>query len=99
MFLSSPCQKDESLCNWVYDRTDSRTTANLAAWLSAPPLAILALAGLGLVLRFVPPRLVDRLVSHAEDGVLPAKARRFSRRRRSVEVTHTQELRDLAAAT
>jgi len=99
MFLSNPCQKDESLCNWVYDRTDSRPTANLADWLIGLPLAILGLAALGLVLRFVLHRLVDRLVSHAGDGVLPARPRWFARRRSQPELTHTQELRDLAAAT
>jgi small-conductance mechanosensitive channel len=99
MFLSSPCQDDESLCKWVYQQTDSRPTANLADWLIGLPLAIIGLVGLGLVLRFVLHRLVDRLVSHAEDGVLPARVGRFSRRKRPAQPTHTQEMRDLAAAT
>ena len=33
MFLSNPCEDDESLCNWVYDQTDSHKAANLADWL------------------------------------------------------------------
>jgi len=99
MFLSSPCENDESLCNWVYGQTDNRTAANVADRLIGLPLAILGLVALGLVLRFVFHRLVDRLVSRAEGGVLPTKVSRFSRRRRNTEVTHTQELRDLAAAT
>ncbi len=98
MFLSNPCENDESLCNWVYDRTDNQTAANVADRLIGLPLAILGLLALGLVLRFVFHRLVDRLVSRAEGGVLPQKGL-LSRRRRGVEVTHTQELRDLAAAT
>jgi small conductance mechanosensitive channel len=98
MFLSNPCQKDESLCNWVYDRTDNRPLANLADWLIGLPLAILALFALMMVLRLVCHRLVDRLVARAEGGVLPGRAS-WLRRRRPVEVTHTQELRDLAAAT
>jgi moderate conductance mechanosensitive channel len=99
MFLSSPCQKDESLCNWVYDRTDSRPVANLSDWLIGLPLAILGLFALMMVLRLVLHRLVDRLVSRAEGGgVLPGRSG-WMRRRRSVEQTHTQELRDLAAAT
>jgi small conductance mechanosensitive channel len=98
MFLSNPCQDDESLCNWVYDRTDSRPTANLADWLIGLPLAIIGLIALGLVLRFVCHRLVDRLVAGAEGGVLPARVSRFSRRRQAPQ-THTQEMRDLAAAT
>jgi moderate conductance mechanosensitive channel len=99
MFLSNPCEDDESLCNWVYDRTDSHTAANLADWLIGLPLAIISLVALGLVIRFVLQRLVDRLVSRAGGGVLPVKVSRFSRRRRPAEQTHTQELRDLAAAT
>jgi small-conductance mechanosensitive channel len=99
MFLSNPCENDESLCNWVYDQTDSHKAANLADWLIGLPLAILGLVGLGLVIRFVCHRLVDRLVSRAGGGVLPARVSRFSRRKRVAEPTHTQELRDLAAAT
>jgi len=99
MFLSNPCENDESLCNWVYDRTDNQTAANIADRLIGLPLAILGLVGLGLVLRFVFHRLVDRLVSRAEGGVLPDRAGWLSRRRRTAEMTHTQELRDLAAAT
>jgi small conductance mechanosensitive channel len=99
MFLSNPCEDDESLCNWVYDRTDSRPAANLTDWLIGLPLAILSLAGLALLLRFVLHRLVDRLVARAEGGVLPATVSRFGRRRRPEQQTHTQELRDLAAAT
>jgi len=99
MFLSSPCEDDESLCNWVYDRTESPHAANLTDWLIGLPLAVLGLVGLALVLRFVLHRLVDRLVARAEGGVLPARVGLFGRRRRNVEQTHTQELRDLAAAT
>src|SRR3954454_17410067 len=99
MLLSSPCEKDESLCNWVYDRTDSRPMANLSDWFIGLPLAIFGLLALMMVLRFVCYRLVDRLVSPAEGGgVLPGRASWF-RRRQTGEQTHPQELRDLAAAT
>ena len=99
MFLSSPCEDDESLCNWVDDRTGSSILANLTDWFIGLPLAIAGLVGLGLVIRFVLHRLVDRLVTRAEGGVLPARVSRFGRRRRPEDQTHTQELRDLAAAT
>jgi small-conductance mechanosensitive channel len=99
MFLSNPCDSDESLCNWVYERTDNQTAANVADRLIGLPLAIMGLVALGLVLRYVFHRLVDRLVARAEGGVLPTRAGLFSRRQRTTEVTHTQELRDLAAAT
>ena len=99
MLLSNPCEDDESLCNWVYNQTDSHEAANLADWLIGLPLAIISLVVLGLVIRFVLQRLVDRLVARAEGGVLPARVGRFSRRKSPEDQTHTQELRDLAAAT
>ena len=99
MLLSNPCEDDESLCNWVYNQTDSHEAANLSDWLIGLPLAIISLVVLGLVIRFVLQRLVDRLVARAEGGVLPARVGRFSRRKSPEDQTHTQELRDLAAAT
>ena len=51
------------------------------------------------MIRFVLHRLVDRLVSRAEQSGMPVRMGWFSRRRRTTELTHTQELRDLAAAT
>jgi small conductance mechanosensitive channel len=99
MFLSNPCENDESLCNWVYDRTENQTAANAADRLIGLPLAILGLVALALILRFVCHRLIDRLVDRAQGAVQPEKVGRFSRRRRSGELTHTQELRDLATAT
>ena len=99
MFTSSPCEDDESLCNWVYNRTDSHGLANLTDWFIGLPLAIAGLIGLALVIRFLLHRLVDRLVERAEGAVQPGKGRWFGRRRRTTELTHTQELRDLVAAT
>jgi small conductance mechanosensitive channel len=99
MFLSNPCENDESLCNWVYDRTENQTAANAADRLIGLPLAVLGLVVLALILRFVCHRLIDRLVDRAQGAVQPEKVGRFSRRRRSGELTHTQELRDLATAT
>ncbi len=99
MFLSSPCEDDESLCNWVHEQTGSNGLANLTDWFIGLPLAIAGLVALGLVIRFVLHRLVDRLVARAEEGGLPARVGWLSRRRRTTEQTHTQELRDLAAAT
>ena len=100
MFLSSPCEDDESLCNWVHEQTGSSRLANLTDWFIGLPLAIAGLIGLGLVIRFVLHRLVDRLVAQAEESGLPVRGGWFHRRRRrNTQVTHTQELRDLAAAT
>ena len=98
MFKTSPCEQDESLCNWVDRHTDSHLLANLTDWFIGLPLAIAGLIGLALVIRFVLHRLVDRLVARAEGGVLPGRAS-WLRRRPREDPTHTQELRDLAAAT
>ena len=52
------------------------------------------------MIRFVLHRLVDRLVARAEGGVLPGQGRQVLAAPSSPEdQTHTQELRDLAAAT
>jgi small conductance mechanosensitive channel len=99
MFLSNPCDKDESLCNWVYDRTDSKPLANLTDWLIGLPLAILSLLALGLILRLIFHRLVDRLVARAQDGVLPDRMGRLSLRRRRPEAQATQAAYDLATRT
>jgi moderate conductance mechanosensitive channel len=77
---TDPCGASEGICNQVYDWTGNRTTANLADWLIGIPLAIAFLVALGLVLRVAFHRLVDRLVARAEDGVLPGRSGRFSRR-------------------
>jgi len=98
MFLSNPCQDDESLCNWVYKQTDSHGAANLADWLIGLPLAIAGLIGLGLVIRFIFHRLVDRLVSHAEGGMLPANVGRLSLRKRP-EAQASTAAYDLATQT
>jgi small-conductance mechanosensitive channel len=99
MFLSNPCEKDESLCNWVYDRTDSKPLANLADWLIGLPLAILSLVAVMLVLRLIFHRLVDRLVAHAQDGVLPDHVGRLSLRRRRPAAQASQTAYDLATQT
>ena len=79
--MSSPCEDDESLCNWVDHHTNSHLLANLTDWFIGLPLAIAGLIGLALVIRFVLHRLVDRLVSRAEGGVLPGRASWLRRRR------------------
>jgi small-conductance mechanosensitive channel len=99
MFLSNPCERDESLCNWVYDRTDNTTLANVADRLIGLPLAILGLVLLGLLLRFVLHRLVDRLVSRAQDGVLPDRVGRFSLHRTRPEAQQAAAAQDLASQT
>jgi moderate conductance mechanosensitive channel len=99
MLLSNPCDSDESLCNWVYDRTDSKPLANLTDWLIGLPLAVLSLVALAFIIRFVCNRLVDRLVSRAQEGVLPDRVGRMSLRRRRSDAPASQTAYDLATQT
>ncbi len=93
------CGQSEDICEKVYDWTGNRTLANLSDWFIGKPLAIFGLVALALVLRFVSHRLVDRLVVRAEDGVLPGRMSRFSRRRRTAQATAADAARDLATTT
>jgi len=96
---TDPCGQSEDICKQVYDWTGNQTTANLADWLIGNPLAIAFLVVLGLVLRFVFHRLVDRLVSRAEGGVLPQRMGRFSRRSHPAPSEHSAAAYDLATQT
>jgi small-conductance mechanosensitive channel len=69
--LSDRCVDGETICSWVYDQTDSLRFARLADWLVGKPLALLGLALLGLVVRWLLHRMIDRVVRRAEVGVLP----------------------------
>ena len=97
--MTDDCGQSEDICKQVYDWTGNKTTANLADWLIGNPLAIAFLVVLGLVLRFVFHRLVDRLVSRAEDGVLPRRMGRFSRRHQQATTGHSAAAYDLASQT
>ena len=75
---ADPCTTDEMVCNTVLDATGSERAAWFADVLIGKPLALLSLLLLGLVVRWILHRLVDRLVSRAETGVLPARVSRLS---------------------
>jgi small conductance mechanosensitive channel len=75
---ADPCTTDEMVCNTVLDATGSERAAWFADVLIGKPLALLGLLLLGLVVRWILHRLVDRLVSRAEGGVLPARVTRLS---------------------
>ena len=75
--MDAPCTSDEWICNTAYDLTGSRTWANVSDLLVGKSLAVLGLLLIGLLVRWVLHRLVDRLVSRAEAGVLPDRVSRF----------------------
>jgi small-conductance mechanosensitive channel len=76
------------------DITGNETVAKTADVLIGKPLALLGLLLLGLVIRWVLHKLVDRVVAGAEGGVLPAN--RFSR---PGKASHQASARDMVTAT
>ncbi len=81
----NPCADGERFCNWAWDLTGNKTFAEIADVVIGKPLALLGLLLLGLALRWVLHKMVDRVVRRAEVGVLPdrvtpvASARRAQR--------------------
>jgi small-conductance mechanosensitive channel len=69
--LGTRCEETEWICNQVLDATGSPELARLADWLVGKPLVILGLLVLGLVVRWLLHRVIDRIVRGAADGVLP----------------------------
>ena len=74
--LNDPCADDASICNFVYRETDSTAAANVADWLVGKPMALIGLALMGLVTRWVLHRVIDRVVKRAETGMMPARLSR-----------------------
>jgi moderate conductance mechanosensitive channel len=64
----NPCADGETVCETTWDLTGSSAAAKAADILIGTPLAIAGLVVLGLLVRWVLHRLVDRLVTRAEQG-------------------------------
>ena len=94
---TDPCSSQEPICTAVQDWTGSDRAAWVADVVIGKPLAILVLLLLGLVIRWVLHRLVDRLVKRAESGVLPARVGRMSLG--SLGSARSTTSQDLAVAT
>jgi small conductance mechanosensitive channel len=77
-FAESTCAEDEAVCEWVFTQTQSTTAAGIADFLIGIPLTLLGLLILGLVIRWVLHRLVDRIVKRAETGMIPSRVSRLS---------------------
>jgi moderate conductance mechanosensitive channel len=95
--VTAPCADDEQVCNAAWDLTGNKQLSQAADVIIGKPLAILGLVLLAFVVRFVLHRLVDRLVSRAEEGVLPSKVSRLGRRR-NAQVQAAEAARDVAQA-
>ncbi len=78
---ANPCEDGQQVCETVFGWTDNPQLSEVSSVLIGTPAALAGLLLLGLGLRWVLHRLVDRLVSRAEEGVRPHPGGRFSRRR------------------
>ena len=68
---ANPCADGETVCDWVYDVTGNETLSEGSDVFIGVPLALLGLLLLGLVVRWLLHKVVDRLMRRAETGVLP----------------------------
>ncbi|MEP6856693.1 MAG: mechanosensitive ion channel family protein [Pedococcus sp.] len=70
---------DGALCTWVFDQTGNRSLADVVDVVVGKPSALVGLILIGLVTRWLLHRLIDRIIRHAEVGMLPDRvSRRFS---------------------
>ncbi len=76
--LASPCLPGETTCERVYDWTGNEQLAEIADLVIGKPTAILTIAIIGLIARWLLHRVVDRIVRKAEDGVLPDRLSRMA---------------------
>ncbi|WP_349506611.1 mechanosensitive ion channel family protein [Nocardioides kribbensis] len=76
---TSPCEAGQQVCDFVLDQTDNDTLARISDLVIGKPSALVGLFVLGLVIRWLAHRAVDRIVLRAADGVLPDRVGRLSR--------------------
>jgi small-conductance mechanosensitive channel len=77
-FSEITCSDTDTVCNWVEDRTGSTTLARVSDFLIGLPLTLIGLLLLGVVIRWVLHRVVDRIVKRAETGMIPSRVSRLS---------------------
>jgi small conductance mechanosensitive channel len=87
------CDTDHQICEHVLKWTGNETAATVADVLIGKPLSLAGLFLLGLVIRWLLHRFVDRVVTRAEDGVLPDRVSRLSMgHQRSAEAVSARDL-------
>jgi small-conductance mechanosensitive channel len=101
---SDPCSSDEFFCRTAMDLWNNEQVAEAADVVIGTPLTIAGLAILGVVARFVLHRMIDRIVSKAEVGVLPDRVGRISRgqgkkKARGSTASDSPDHRDVVKAT
>src|SRR4051794_9181014 len=90
---SAPCLDGETTCQHIYDWTGNRQLANLADLVIGKPTALLVIVLVGLLVRWLLHRAVDRLVSRAEHGVLPDRLSRMTVGRSTTETGESASTR------
>ncbi len=70
------CSTDENICTWVLEQTGSQPLATISDWIVGKPSALAGLILIGLLIRWVLHRLIDRIIRRAGTGVLPTRLSR-----------------------
>ncbi len=70
---TSPCADGEQVCDLAWQVSGNRRFAEWSDVLIGKPLAVIGLVLLGLVVRWLLHRVVDRIAHRAEHGVLPER--------------------------
>lgn len=65
------CSEGDDLCRLVHDVTGNEWLARVSNWLIAKPLVIVGLVLLGLVVRWLLHRAIDRVASRVAEGAVP----------------------------
>ena len=74
--LTDACLETEAICTWTYEQTGNLQLANVADWVVGKPSALIGLIVIGLLIRWLLHRVIDRIVRRAETGVLPDRISR-----------------------
>ena len=91
-----PCADGEQVCELMYDWTGSRRFANWSDILIGKPLAIIGLILIGVLVRWLLHRIVDRIARRAEHGVLPERVEaRVTARRKQRAATMSGVLQSI----
>ena len=71
MAATDACDEGDDLCRYVANLTDNEWLARASNWLIAKPAAILTLIVIGVVIRWILHRAIDRLTKRAAQGTVP----------------------------
>ena len=71
LLSANPCTDGQQVCDRVFDWTGNSDLAEVSDIVIGKPLALVGLVLLGLALRWVLFKVIDRVVRRAEHGVLP----------------------------